>query len=154
MNSRDEVTFRLGLADGFLREAEQDLQLERWRSCVDNSQLAAKNAGKSVLALFGVPPKTHEPARELAALVRSLDLPATLQEMINGMLPDLLSLGLAEHFMTDYGDEATYTLPWELFSRDSAVQAFDKARRTLTAAREVVTKAKDLSRAQGPANFS
>jgi len=42
----DEVSYRLALAKGFLTEAEQDMTLERWRSCVDNSQLAVENAGK------------------------------------------------------------------------------------------------------------
>lgn len=53
MKSREEIDYRLGLAKGFLNEAEQDFTLERWRSCVDNSQLSVENAGESVLALFG-----------------------------------------------------------------------------------------------------
>ena len=52
MNTPDEVRYRLGLAKGFLAEAEQDMTLQRWRSCVDNAQLAAENAGKAALALF------------------------------------------------------------------------------------------------------
>lgn len=36
---------------GFQAEAEQDFTLERWRSCVDNAQLAVENAGKAVLSL-------------------------------------------------------------------------------------------------------
>jgi hypothetical protein len=39
MNTPSDISFRLALAKGFLAEAEQDLTLERWRSCVDNSQL-------------------------------------------------------------------------------------------------------------------
>jgi hypothetical protein len=30
--------------------------------CVDNAQLVTENAGKSVLAAFGIVPKTHDPA--------------------------------------------------------------------------------------------
>jgi len=67
--SRD-VDYRIALAVGFLREAEQDFTLERWRSCVDNAQLAVENAGKAALALFGIAPKTHDPARQLAAVLR------------------------------------------------------------------------------------
>ncbi|HYK91359.1 MAG TPA: HEPN domain-containing protein [Acidobacteriota bacterium] len=71
MNDRDLTQYRLRLAEGFLREAEQDFQLERWRSCVDNAQLAVENAGKAVLALFGVIPKTHDPARQVAQILRT-----------------------------------------------------------------------------------
>lgn len=138
MNSRDEVEFRLALAAGFLQEAEQDIGLQRWRSCVDNAQLSAENAGKAVLALFGIPPKTHDPAKEMAALLRTSELPADVQEMVAGMLPDLLALGHAEHFMTDYGDETTYTLPWEIFTGESAADALEKARRALSSAREII----------------
>ena len=44
VKARDEVSYRLALAEGFLAEAEQDLDLNRWRSCVDNAQLAVENA--------------------------------------------------------------------------------------------------------------
>lgn len=40
--------YRLELARGFLEEALQDLELERWRSAVDGAQLAVENAGKAV----------------------------------------------------------------------------------------------------------
>ena len=46
--AEDEVSYRLALAKGFLAEAEQDMTLERWRSCVDNSQLAVENVGKTI----------------------------------------------------------------------------------------------------------
>ncbi len=52
MNASDEVFYRLALAKGFLAEAEQDLTLKRWRSCVDNSQRAVENTGKTALSLF------------------------------------------------------------------------------------------------------
>ena len=42
MNSRDDVAFRLGLGQGFLKEARQDVEIERWRSCVDNAQLCVE----------------------------------------------------------------------------------------------------------------
>lgn len=46
VKARDEVSYRLALAEGFLAEAEQDLDLNRWRSCVDNAQLAVENAAR------------------------------------------------------------------------------------------------------------
>ena len=43
MDSEQDVNFRLRLAEGFLQEAEEDLILSRWRSCVDNTQLSVEN---------------------------------------------------------------------------------------------------------------
>jgi HEPN domain-containing protein len=69
MNSREDVEYRLSLAKGFLKEAKEDFQLKRWRSCVDNAQMSVENSGKAILTLFGVPPKTHEPAKHLKKLI-------------------------------------------------------------------------------------
>ena len=49
MTASDSIRYRLALANGFLQEARQDSELARWRSCVDNSQLAVENAGKALL---------------------------------------------------------------------------------------------------------
>ena len=98
-----------------------------------------ENAGKALLALFGVTPKTHDPAREIAAILRSQPLPDVVEQELRRMLPDLLALGTAEHFLTDYGDEATYTLPWDLFTAESAEAALVAARRTLQSAQETIT---------------
>ncbi len=111
MNTRDLVDFRLRLAEGFLDEAEQDFRLERWRSCVDNAQLATENAGKSVLAAFGIVPKTHDPAQQIAQILRTKDIAPDLRSAMDKMVPDLLALGSAEHFLTDYGDEVRHKLP-------------------------------------------
>lgn len=137
MNALDLAHYRLRLAAGFLREAEQDFELERWRSCVDNAQLATENAGKAVLALFGVVPRTHDPAQQIAQILRDRNLSADLVSALERMLPDLMALGSAEHFLTDYGDEACYRLPWEIFDRDAAADALASARRSAASARAV-----------------
>lgn len=138
VKARKEVAYRLALAEGFLAEANQDIKLERWRSCVNNAQLSVENAGKSVLAWFGAVPKTHDPAQQIAALLRTRAFPETVEEILQSMLPDLLALGSAEHFMTDYGDEATYTLPWELFTRESAEEALAAAQHSLQSAHRAI----------------
>lgn len=62
MHPQEDAQYRVRLAEGFLDEARQDIQLGRWRSCVDNSQLAAENSGKAPLALLGPVGRTHAPA--------------------------------------------------------------------------------------------
>lgn len=138
MNSRDEVKYRLKLAQGFLKEAEEDFELKRWRSCVDNAQLAVENAGKAILSLFGVSPKTHEPAKYLARLIQSNTISQEIQEKIKDILPDFITLGVEDHFMTDYGDEATYTLPWDIFTQDSAQAALSSARLCTSKSKEII----------------
>ncbi len=138
MNSHKDVEYRLTLAGGFLKEAEEDSKLKRWRSCVDNAQLAVENAGKAILMLFGVSPKTHEPAKHLSSIVKDESIPEEIRSMIKNVLPDFLTLGLEEHFMTDYGDEATYTSPWELFDKDSANHSLISARLCHSAAVKII----------------
>ncbi|MGH2352681.1 MAG: HEPN domain-containing protein [Chloroflexota bacterium] len=55
MSTSEDTRYRLRLAEGFLQEAHQDFALQRWRSCVDNSQLATENAAKAVLAALLIP---------------------------------------------------------------------------------------------------
>ena len=52
MRSTD-AQYRFRIAQGFLEESRQDVTLTRWRSAVDNAQLATENAAKAVLALVG-----------------------------------------------------------------------------------------------------
>ena len=58
-----------------------------------------------------------------------MELPKDIVNSIKDLMPDLLALGLEEHFMTDYGDESSYELPWELYDENSANQALGAARR-------------------------
>ena len=76
MSASRDTEYCIALAAGFLAEAEQDFTLQRWRSCVDNAQLAVENAGKAALTLFGISPKTHDPARQIAAVLREQEMPA------------------------------------------------------------------------------
>jgi HEPN domain-containing protein len=137
VNALDLAQYRLRLAEGFMKEAEQDFALERWRSCVDNAQLATENAGKSVLSLFGMAAKTHDPAQQIARILRTGNPPEALRGLMERMLPDLLALGSAEHFLTDYGDEVTYKLPWDIFDKGAASDALDAARRSVDFARGI-----------------
>jgi len=138
MTASDSIRFRLALAQGFLAEATQDQGLGRWRSCVDNAQLVVENAGKALLLLFGVSPKTHDPGRQLANLIAAGVPPEHLRAALVEIAADLQLLGPSEHVLTDYGDEATETLPWDLFSQDSAQHALALAERVLAQTRQIL----------------
>lgn len=44
MTGYQDAQYRLKVARGFLGEGRQDVELGRWRSAVDNAQLAVENA--------------------------------------------------------------------------------------------------------------
>ena len=142
MNTIDDVNYRLNLARGFLKEAEEDFGLKRWRSCVDNSQISVENFGKAVLMLFGLSPKTHDPARHLALLLQDDKLPKLIKDRFKDLLPNVIMLGVEEHFMTDYGDESSYRLPWEIFDEESAASALKTARNCKPLTEDIIEQVK------------
>jgi HEPN domain-containing protein len=108
MDSEQDVNFRLRLTAGFLQEAKEDLTLSRWRSCVDNAQLAVENAVKAVLARHGPVPKTHEVARPLANLQHLEELDATVKEKLMALQELAEQLSYEDHIRSDYSEEATF----------------------------------------------
>ena len=72
------------------------------------------------------------------------------------MLPDLPALGTSEHFLTDYDDEANYTLPWDLFTEESAREALVAGRRSVKAAKNSIEaiKAWQKEQSEEDKNFS
>ncbi len=79
MLSSEAPRYRLNLAEGFLVEAREDVKQKRWRSCVDNSQLAVENAAKVALALLGPVGRTHDPARLIRKLLEENRFPSALR---------------------------------------------------------------------------
>jgi len=133
----DAVGYRLRLAAGFCGEARQDVALKRWRSAMDNAQLAVENAAKAVLALAGPVGRTHRPA------------PLLRQALLDGILgvcdPEKVQrlaelLGFDVHVQTDYGDEMGGRTPWKLFEEADARQALAMAEEALSLAQEIIGK--------------
>lgn len=134
MSSENDAAYRLRLAKGFRQEAEQDLKLQRWRSCVDNAQLSVENAGKAIIALFEPVERTHNPAIKLRQLVQANRVASALRDELNAALSVFDQLGFEEHFMTDYGDEENYRDPWSLFTEEDAQKAVAIMQQCLTVA--------------------
>lgn len=134
----DEADYRPRVMTGFMDEARQELS-DRWRSCVDNSQLAVENAAKAVLALLGPVGRTHNPAVPLRQALDASRFPG-LRASVQALLDCVELLGPDVHIRSDYGDEAGGRTPWELFSEADARQAFDLAERAAEHATEIVAK--------------
>lgn len=141
MHVTQEARYRLRLAEGFLNEARQDLTMQRWRACVDNSQLAAENAAKAVLALVGPVGATHEPSELLRRALLEQRFPVHAQAHIQRIAACAGQLGWHVHIETDYGDERNWKTPWELFGEPEARRALD-AEETVRLTKELITSIK------------
>lgn len=137
MQASDEARYRLRLAAGFLGEARQDLDLKRWRSCVDNSQLAAENAAKAALALVAPVGATHEPAALLRKVLSSGAYPSSVAPLVERVAECAARLGWSVHVETDYGDHISMQTPWELFDETDARQALALAEEAVRLAEEL-----------------
>lgn len=123
MHYLKDADYRLGLAGGFLKEAQEDFSLKRWRSCVDNSQLSLENSVKSIISLFEPVEKSHNPVLQLKNILNKKVISSELEKLLKKKLANFSKLGFEEHFLTDYGDEIRGKLPWELFKRPHAQKA-------------------------------
>lgn len=120
MRSTD-TQYRFRIAQGFLEESRQDVTLTRWRSAVDNAQLATENAAKAALALVGPVGRTHQPALLLRQALQMFS--PSDQQSVERLSELAEMLGFDVHVQTDYGDEMEGFTPWELFDADDARSA-------------------------------
>jgi len=137
MNPRSDARYRLTLAEGYLEKAERFYGNASWHDCVRDAQAAVENAGKAIVACFTPIEKTHQPAEQIRVLLNEGVIPDPACEMVVEALPALEALGWKEHIQATYGDEATFTPPWELFNDSHAETALTAARRAVVAAGEV-----------------
>lgn len=135
--SPEETDYRLRMAEGFLGEARHNIAHDLWRSCVDNSQLAAENAAKAVLSLLGPVGHTHDPGALLLTAAEEHWFPGVLDDLVVRLAECSRALGPQVHIESDYGDEASRRTPWELFDRDSAERAFRLAEESVALARRI-----------------
>jgi HEPN domain-containing protein len=138
MQVTEEARYRLRLADGFLQEARQDIELKRWRSCVDNSQLAAENAAKTLLALLGPLGRTHNPAVLLREALEEKRFPPSVCGQVERVIDCAKLLGRDVHIESDYGDEAAGRTPWELFDEHDAQQSLALAEEAARLVRQII----------------
>ncbi len=141
----ENASYRLRVAQGFLAESRQDVQLGRWRSAVDNAQLAVENAAKAVLALIAPVGKTHHPAPLLREAIAAGHFPAALVAKVEHVAECAEQLGFDVHIQTDYGDEMEGRTPWELFDEMDARQALELAEEALVLAKDIIQEVRNES---------
>jgi HEPN domain-containing protein len=138
MRSLHETDYRFRVAQGFLTEARQDIDLGRWRSTMDNTQLAVENSAKAVLALIGPVGRTHAPGSLLRQALRDGTLVVSDPGRVNRLAELAELLGFDVHVQTDYGDEMGGRTPWELFDEADARQALAMAEEAVTLAQAII----------------
>jgi HEPN domain-containing protein len=137
LNATDAY-LRLRIAEGFLAECREDVALGRWRSAVDNAQMAVEHSAKAVMALVGPVARTHNPAAVLRELLASQRFPGSVVHLVERVAACAERLGFDVHIRTDYGDEEGGRTPWELFGEVEARQALEVAVEAVTAASAAV----------------
>jgi HEPN domain-containing protein len=90
-----------------------------------------------IIALFEPVEKSHNPSRQLRRLVDQKRLGNVFESQVDEIILILDRFGIEEHFMTDYGDEATRTDPWSLFDEEDAGEALEMAERCYGLAEEI-----------------
>lgn len=138
MNSLEEARYRLVLAEGYLERAERFFAQESWHDCVRDAQASVENAGKAVVARFVPVERSRDPVRQILTLLENNVFPEKLRPLIERGIPAFSALGFKEHIQVTYGDEETYTPPWELFDRADAEESLRVAKGAVKVARQVV----------------
>lgn len=138
MTSVEDAGYRLKLATGFRDEARQDCDIRRWRSCVDNSQLAVENAAKAALALLGPVGRTHKPGDLLLQAIDQHRFLLTAANPVRRLAGISEMLGWDIHVASDYGDEVDRRSPWELSGDSDARRALDLAEEALVLATSII----------------
>ena len=138
MTGNRNAEYRLKLAQGFLNEARQDVGLGRWRSAVDNAQLAVENAAKAVLALLGPVGRTHNPAVHLRQALSDGLFAAPTYDRVQRLAEQAEIMGPDVHIQTDYGDEMGGRTPWELFNEADAHQSVAIAEEAVSLAEAIL----------------
>jgi len=124
-NPRREVEYRAQLAHEYLEDAENSLRANDFKGCVQNSQLAAENAAKAVVATRRTPSWGHDPSPELLEVAEELD---SRQAAKAKRLAELSSRLAPEHGRATYGEPERFVTPRMLYDRRAAEKAIAVAR--------------------------
>lgn len=137
MNSLDDPAYRLRLARGYLKKAENNARQQQWDDCLADAQQVVENAGKAILSYFRPIPKTHDVLGHLRNLLGQTTVPETIRGKVDASLDAFQDMGIETHIRASYGDETTHTPPWEFISESEASAGLEKARRAIALAEAI-----------------
>jgi HEPN domain-containing protein len=141
IDPKSEVRYRVRLAEGYLREAEENFKREDFRATVAASQLAAENAAKAIIAIFRIPSWSHDPSHELREVISQL--PQSLRPLAEE-LAGIAQLLAPEHGRVTYGEPTRGLTPWEIYGREDAEKALQLAKKAVELMRLILRELKML----------
>lgn len=121
-----EVKHRFKLSIEYLKKAEKFLKSGDYKESVEASQLSIENAAKAIIALKRIPSWSHDPSDELLEV--ALELPDN-QNILARELANLAHELAPEHGIATYGKPTEGLMPWEIYDKTKAQEAFNKAKR-------------------------
>ena len=98
----------------------------------------SRNAVKAAIARFVPVPRTPDLVTALDGLLGSGRLPPGQRDVIVELRQCASELGHEQHIRSDYGEEAAFKTPWELFDAADAYRAMAVAERSVTLARSIL----------------
>ncbi|MEM2144330.1 MAG: HEPN domain-containing protein [Candidatus Jordarchaeaceae archaeon] len=145
MNSEEEAKYRLTLAEGYLRRAEEALTREDHFAVISNSQLAVENSAKAVISCFRIPSWSHDPSSELLEVIE--ENRDKIEKRINSSIFHGLSTlasysrNLApEHGRMSYGDPTLRIPPWDLANSKRADESLSYAQHSVKISKEFIER--------------
>jgi HEPN domain-containing protein len=143
VNSAKETQYRLKLARGYVEESQRLADQQLWRASVSSAQLAVENAAKAVLSLFRPVVKAHDLSNLLLDLIDQQKFDQETALKVEELARCASRLGYKDHILTDYGDELTFTSPWELYTQEQAETALEIAREAMVIAEEFISRTEE-----------
>jgi HEPN domain-containing protein len=126
IDPKEEVDYKIKLAKQYLKSAEEAFNRKDYRATVAESQLAAENSAKAVIAFFRVPSWSHNPALELKELLNNI--PQSVKHLMEE-LASIAEVLASEHGRAIYGEPAKALTPWEIYNEDDANSALRYAKK-------------------------
>ncbi|HDH06938.1 MAG TPA: HEPN domain-containing protein [Thermoproteales archaeon] len=135
IDPREEVFYRLRLAEEHLETAFKRFTIEDWAGVVEASQLAAENAAKSIIAHFHIPSWTHDSSEELREVINQL--PPNSREPVLKLVKIVKELA-PEHGRTSHGLPTQRITPAQLYDKNSAEKVLQKAHEAVNISKKIL----------------
>ena len=143
LDPESEVKYRVRLAQRYLLDGEDAYKRGDYRGVVASSQVVAENAAKAVIAIYRVPSWTYDPSHELLEL--TTQMPRELEPLVLELAEIARSLA-PEHGRAVYGELSRGLTPWDIYSREDAESALNRARRAVELARIILRELRAVNR--------
>jgi len=145
LNSEEEAKYRLILAEGYLRRAEEALIREDHFAVISNSQLAVENSAKAVISCFRIPSWSHDPSNELLEVIEEnrdnieKRINANIFQELNNLASYAHNLA-PEHGRMSYGDPSLRIPPWDLANSKRASEALSYAQYSVKISKKFIER--------------